>query len=133
MICWYEQGKWAAVPVHLHVWYLQRGHKTDIMRSTTRTSARMTGARICGQIFIVPRCTTVPGGTRAAVLPIPMGGISHLAQQVISGPWIMGPFVVTLRVYVQWNSCLDKYVRINIIMHLNMIFVYFVYYFIKTI
>jgi len=116
LICWYEHGNRAATLVHLQFWYLQNIHKTDIIASIARTSARSTGTRICRQVQIVPSTSTVPGGTGPAVTPIPMGCISHPAQQVIAGPCIMLPFLpITLRAYAQWNSCSDKNVRIIII------------------
>ena len=114
LICWYEHGNGAATLVHLHCWYLQSIHKTDIMTSMTRTSARMTETRIRRQVVIVPSTSTVPGGTGTALTPIPMGGISHPAQ-MMAGPWFMLPFVITARVYAQWNSCSDKYVQSIII------------------
>ena len=114
LICWYEHENMDAILVHWHVWYLQNIQRRDIMSSTARSSARSTGTRSIWQFIIVPRRGTVPGGTAAADTPIPMGCISHPAQQVIPGPWIMLSFK-DLRAYVQWNSCSDKYVRIIII------------------
>jgi len=51
-----------------------------------------------GQVLIVPCGTMVPGGTGPALQSIPMGGISHPAQEMAC-PLIIWPFVVTLRVY----------------------------------
>jgi len=113
-ICNYENGNMDAILVHLHSWYLQSIHRRDIITWTARTSARSTGTRMTGQVLIVPSTSTVPGGTGPAVASIPMGCISHLAQQMMAGPCIITPFVA-MRAYAQWNSCSDKYVRIIII------------------
>jgi len=73
----------------------------DIITSTPSASARSTGTRISGMV-IVPSGSMVPGGTGPALQPIPMGGITHPAKQVMTGPSIITPFMaIPGRAYVQ--------------------------------
>jgi len=58
----------------------------------------MTGTRIRIQVT-VPSIATVPGGTGSAIGPIPMGCISHPAQQVMAGSCVILPFAIIVRVY----------------------------------
>jgi len=109
---WFEHRNRDAIHVYLHVWYLQTIHKSDIISQTTGTSRHLTETRISCQLVIVPRWPTVPGGTTTAMRPIPMGCIPHLTNYMITCPWNMKPFVITVKVYVQWNSCLDNSVII---------------------